>query len=285
MKKFAMLLLTICLGCVFASCSDFFEPLPDDFFNDEKTETSVVVPDSENTSEEPTDGETPDDGEEVPVEPETPVEPSEPEEPDTPTEPTEPTEPSEPSEPETPVEPEEPTEPDVVEPVVSEALVFTEGVHVLENLSITCDEDDRAAIYAEGAGTVVVIESGVYYGGTGESSAPAVYARDGAKIIINGGTFGTGVGNATVYAKNYAYVEINGGEFTADGAWEGNYYVLNLADNTNSKILVKGGKFKDFDPANNASENPAVSFVANGYESVLLEENWFEVKEIVVVEE
>lgn len=165
---------------------------------------------------------------------------------------------------------------------ISEALVFTSGVHVLKDLIIICDSDDRAAIYAEGAGTVIIIESGVYYGGTNGSSAPAVYARDGATVIINGGSFYTGEGNATVYAKNYAYVEINDGSFMALAPWQNNYYVLNLADNTNSKILVKGGMFRKFDPSNNYSENPCVNFVAEGYRVVpVVKENgdiWYKVE-------
>jgi hypothetical protein len=165
---------------------------------------------------------------------------------------------------------------------ISEALVFTSGVHVLKDLIIICDNDDRAAVYAEGAGTIIIIESGVYYGGTNGSSAPAVYARDGATIIINGGSFYTGEGNATVYAKNYAYVEINGGSFMALAPWQNHYYVLNLADNTDSKILVKGGVFRKFDPSNNYSENPAVNFVADGYRVVpVVKENgdiWYKVE-------
>lgn len=161
----------------------------------------------------------------------------------------------------------------------SEPLVFSSGVHTIENLKIVATAENRAAIYAEGAGTVVVINSG-YYDGGDEGSVPAVYARDGAKIVINGGEFYAGEGNATVYAKNYAYIEINGGDFSADGAWEGNYYVLNLADNTSSAICVKGGIYKDFNPAENASENPSVNFVAEGYEVVFDGVDKYTVQEI-----
>ena len=36
-----------------------------------------------------------------------------------------------------------------------------------------------------------------------------------------------------------------------------------------AKIVVKGGSFKGFDPANNKAEGAGTSFVADGYESVL----------------
>ena len=48
------------------------------------------------------------------------------------------------------------------------------------------------------------------------------------------------------------------------------YAALNLHDqngkNGNASISVTGGTFKNFDPSDNASENPQVSFVASGYE-------------------
>ena len=44
---------------------------------------------------------------------------------------------------------------------------------------------------------------------------------------------------------------------------------MNLKDNTGASITCYGGRYFMFDPANNKSENPAVSFVAPGYESVV----------------
>jgi hypothetical protein len=53
-----------------------------------------------------------------------------------------------------------------------------------------------------------------------------------------------------------------------DGTLEA-YSALNLkGDGANSSITVYGGSYYKFDPANNKSENPAVSFVAAGYKSV-----------------
>ena len=52
---------------------------------------------------------------------------------------------------------------------------------------------------------------------------------------------------------------------------------MNLKDDTGSQIIVYGGKFYKFDPANNASENPAQSFVAEGKTSTA-NGDWYIVK-------
>lgn len=250
-KRIVSFCASVCAVFALAGCDAFFEALPEDVFKDEVVEEVIdSVQDDSVVEEVP----------EVPETPEIPEEPTEPE------------------------QPEEPAD----EYVASEPLTFSSGVHTLENLRIVATEESRAAVYAEGAGTVVVINSG-YYDGGDVGSVPAIYARDGARIIINGGEFHAGEGNATIYAKNYSYIEINGGTFSADGAWEGNYYVLNLADNTNSKIAVTSGVFVNFNPADNKSENPAVSFVVEGYEVIAEEkesgEIIYTVQVIEVVEE
>ena len=79
------------------------------------------------------------------------------------------------------------------------------------------------AVWAKGEGTVVTINGGNYSNelclGT-EDQADMIYASEGAKIVINGGTF------------NCA---------TPD-------WTLNCKDNSGSTIIVKGGKFMGFNP-------------------------------------
>ena len=73
-------------------------------------------------------------------------------------------------------------------------------------------------------------------------------------------------------AKNNATVYIEGGFFAVDGPYLGEYFVLNLADNTNSQIIVTGGTFVNFDPSNaNTEPGGNNSFVADGY-TVVAEE-------------
>lgn len=125
--------------------------------------------------------------------------------------------------------------------------------------------------------------------GEGEISAAscdysiAVWAQ-GGKVTINGGKFtNAGEGSDLIYASANGHVVINGGEFVAcekqpnvDGTDQA-YSVLNLkGDNTGSSITCYGGRYFKFNPADNKSENPAVSFVAPGYKSVV-DGDYFEV--------
>jgi hypothetical protein len=135
-------------------------------------------------------------------------------------------------------------------------------------------EEDSYAFWVKNGGNLTI-------NGNGEISTTAckysiaVWAQ-GGNVTINGGIFqNAGEGSDLIYASANGHVVINGGEFNAcekqsgvDGTQEA-YSALNLkGDGTGSSITCYGGRFYKFDPANNKSEKPAVSFVATGYESV-----------------
>ena len=121
-----------------------------------------------------------------------------------------------------------------------------------------------------------------------EANSRAIWARGnyGATITINGGNYvGAHLNTEVIYASGNGQIEINGGTFEALTASSGHgsagnrpIIILNLHGNGASgcSIVVKGGSFKNFDPANNIAENPKHNFCAEGYVSV---ENgdWFEV--------
>ena len=101
------------------------------------------------------------------------------------------------------------------------------------------------------------------------------------KIIINDGVTIEAQTHA-VYAEK-GVIEINGGIFKltnwadADKDENGNLrFLLNCLDanykNGSANIIVRGGKFYDFDPANCAAEGVGTSFVAEGYGSVMTTE-------------
>ena len=117
------------------------------------------------------------------------------------------------------------------------------------------------------------------------------------KIIINDGVTIEAQTHA-VYAEN-GVIEINGGTFKltdwADAEKDANgnlKFLINCYDasytNGSANIIVKGGKFYDFNPAASYGEpNGPVSYVAEGYESVMttemidgVEHKVFEVKPI-----
>lgn len=133
---------------------------------------------------------------------------------------------------------------------------------------------------------IFYVEEGATLTINGEGNVEAVSGVEGycvfaeGNVTINGGTYKSGIDavdatNACIYARGNGNITINGGEFeSADGS-----YVLNLkdADRATASITVYGGKFYNFDPANNISENPVQSFVAEGYASVKTSDEVYEV--------
>lgn len=132
-----------------------------------------------------------------------------------------------------------------------------------------------AELVIEGDGEVVASEA---------EYSMAVWAN-GGKVTINGGKFyNNGDNSDLIYASNGSTVEIFGGEFHANenmGASGTNnrFPALNIKDKdrANTSIVVYGGKFFGFDPANNVSEGANTNFVAEGYKSIEVESGVFEV--------
>lgn len=97
----------------------------------------------------------------------------------------------------------------------------------------------------------------------------AVWADKNGKVVINDGLF-TNEGATgdeadhfdLIYASGNAQIEINGGEFKCQTP----EWVLNIknSDVATASIVVKGGKFHDFDPSKAQDGN----FVAPGYKVV-----------------
>ena len=137
-------------------------------------------------------------------------------------------------------------------------------------------------------------KSGVYlnrYASNLEVKGEGVIRAEGSYGLWNSATTGKIIVNdgVTVEAQTHAIyaekgvIEINGGTFKltnwadADKDENGNLrFLLNCLDanykNGTANIIVKGGKFYDFDPANCAAEGVGTSFVADGYVSVMTTE-------------
>ncbi len=175
--------------------------------------------------------------------------------------------------------------------VISNALVLKgEGKKLVLNLngkSITNDKEifnqttreygvinvDGAELVINGEGTVKGLENDCY----------AINVINGGKVTVNGGTY---VGNwSTVYVVD-GVATINGGEYSLQQlsgvAGKDREYTLNCYDESyragTASIVVTGGKFDRFNPANNAAEVANTNFVAAGYKSVQVGE-WYEVVE------
>ena len=138
-------------------------------------------------------------------------------------------------------------------------------------------------------------KSGVYlnrYASNLEVKGEGVIRAEGAYGLWNNGTTGKIIINdgVTIEAQTHAVyaekgiIEINGGTFKltnwadADKDVNGNLkFLINCYDanykNGSANIIVKGGKFYDFNPAESYGEpNGPVSFVAEGYGSVMTTE-------------
>lgn len=107
-------------------------------------------------------------------------------------------------------------------------------------------------------------------------------ASDGSSagnLTIESGTY-TGV--TTVVSVTKGTLTINGGSFATNGDEYGATYLLNCVDanakDGSAKIVVKGGTFKGFNPADNAAENPKINFCADGYISEEIDNGVFGVR-------
>ena len=115
----------------------------------------------------------------------------------------------------------------------------------------------------KGAGTLQAKENDCY----------AVDVQDGGKVVIEDGTY---VGNIHAVYVQKGTAEIKGGKYsiqqTYPDAAKAYGFVLNCYDknrkNGTAKILVSGGEFVKFNPADCVAEGAGTNFVIAGYKSV-----------------
>ena len=149
----------------------------------------------------------------------------------------------------------------------------------MESLALIKVKDGNLII--NGEGTVNSASQGndysmaVWVTGTGVATINGgTYTNVGAKSVEDNGT--TPNNNELIYANGSGKIYINGGTFTGNTEnkkWE-TRYTLNLKDNSGATIVVKGGSFTEYDPANSKSENPTANLVADGYKSVKEEDTY-----------
>ena len=160
--------------------------------------------------------------------------------------------------------------------------LFTES-----NGQILEGNSDSYAIWVKEGGEITINGDGEVRSQDARYSI-AVWAQ-GGEVIINGGKYyNEGEGSDLIYASAGGKVYIYGGEFYPNSMQEGvagtanDYSALNIkdSDRATSEIVVYGGKFYNFNPADNVSEGPGTNFVAEGYESVEIEPNVWEVRKI-----
>ena len=166
--------------------------------------------------------------------------------------------------------------------VGADALVVTKDTTIDANgktLTTTADiwdesKMDWSLISVRGGKTLTITGNGTFK--AKENDTFVVDVQDGSKVIIKNGTF---IGNVDAVYVYEGTAVIEGGFFDIQqksaGTGEAQYrFMLNCYDANRragtANIIVKGGTFVNFNPANNAAEGAGTNFVAEGY-SVITE--------------
>lgn len=150
----------------------------------------------------------------------------------------------------------------------------------ISNKSITFDMNGKTITYgatAEDAGAfifsknsnVVICGNGKvtfndsYMADDANSTGRMFEAENNAVLTIENGTFFGGL--TCVLADGDSRVYIKDGSFSVYVNYDGRSWVLNRQDETNSRFIVTGGVFENYNPYNSKTENPEENFCAEGY--------------------
>ena len=154
-------------------------------------------------------------------------------------------------------------------------FVITVDTTVINDSELSIAEDTAGdGVFKITDGTLTLEGKGTINGVGKNDWSMAIWATDNGKVVINDGYF-TNVGAETendpehfdlIYASVNGQIEINGGEFKCQTP----KWTLNIKDKdrATAAIVVKGGKFHNFDPSNCDVEGPNTNFVAEGYKVV-----------------
>ena len=107
---------------------------------------------------------------------------------------------------------------------------------------------------------------------TGKNGGYAINVLSGANLTINNGYY---YGGGTAVQVEKGTVTINGGTFACEPYGDPKYgynFVINCIDSAykagTAKVIIKGGTFINFNPANCKAEGAGTNFVADGYKVV-----------------
>lgn len=106
---------------------------------------------------------------------------------------------------------------------------------------------------------------------TGSSTSGAVIWNAGSgTVTINGGTYQSNNYNAEVIYAEKGVINITGGVFKLNGSSADSpaKFLINCKDDNKGNIHITGGKYYDFDPANNTADGANTNYVESGYVSV-----------------
>ena len=176
---------------------------------------------------------------------------------------------------------------------LTESVLVKDVTSVIDLNGFNLVAESTDAIVVEGANLTINGNGDVKAATDDKSSANALWVKYG-NVVINGGNYYVGADNALrndcIYlgaaslkaeAANYvSSITINGGTFEAKAQEYDQYWVLNVQDDfytAGSDIVVYGGSYKNFNPADNKSEGADTNFVAPG-KTVEQNGDWYIVK-------
>lgn len=145
------------------------------------------------------------------------------------------------------------------------------NITVTENMAISKGTNiDLGGNTISSTGTTVFTFNGgtsTIENGNITSGDKCMLVNTGADVTIKSGNYkGTDLQGAECVLSNGGNVTIEGGTFETTGTYNEKHWVLNKINGTQGKIEVKGGKFKNFNPANPQTDDDE-SYLASGYES------------------
>lgn len=133
-----------------------------------------------------------------------------------------------------------------------------------------------AALYVNANTTFKATTGGI---DTGKNGGYAINVNNGAKLTIDGGKY---YGGGTAVQVQKGELTIDDGYFDAEafGAPYGYNFIINCVDNAykdcTATVVIKGGYFAHFNPANNKAEGAGTNFVADGYISVTSDKSGYD---------
>lgn len=178
--------------------------------------------------------------------------------------------------------------------ILDKSVAVTPGKEVtldLNGKTISNTEDlwrgdpyyDWALLSVRADGSLTIKGTGVLK--AKENDCYAVDVQDGGKLVIEDGTY---VGNAHAVYVYEGTAEIRGGKYSIQqkSSNPDPYgYVLNCYDknreNGIAKIIVSGGEFEKFNPADCVAEGAHTNFLASGYKSTKVGDSYIVTKEDV----
>ena len=161
---------------------------------------------------------------------------------------------------------------------LSEAINITAGTITIDMNGKTLTNDghfsaadviDVVWIKGEGVRVTITGEGTMNaLGAVAGKSTCVLSATDGAKVVIENGTYYSG-GCTTIFATRGGNVTINNGSFAANDS----SYLIDIDEtdkvNPHGTIIINGGKFKSFNPANHTNDKPvSTNKLADGLHAI-----------------